>query len=195
MMRRIYSILVISSLAWASCNNNGGEKKAPAAEVPKAAPMPITSNLNDSATRKLVTVITQYYALKNALVATKDDQASAASAQLSIAAKDLQGYLLRKDGMPGPLKPYLDTVIMETRAIGELNDKTCEHQRIAFGVISSSIYAVLKTAEIKNMRVYHKYCPMAFNEKGATWLSDDTVIKNPYFGDKMLECGEVTDSL
>jgi Cu(I)/Ag(I) efflux system membrane fusion protein len=57
------------------------------------------------------------------------------------------------------------------------------------------MYSLLKNADLKNAKVFHEYCPMAFNDKGATWLSDEAEIKNPYFGKKMLECGEVTDSL
>jgi Cu(I)/Ag(I) efflux system membrane fusion protein len=55
------------------------------------------------------------------------------------------------------------------------------------------MYGLLKNVDLKNAHVYQEYCPMAFNEKGAHWLSDDSDIKNPYFGKKMLECGEVTD--
>jgi Cu(I)/Ag(I) efflux system membrane fusion protein len=36
---------------------------------------------------------------------------------------------------------------------------------------------------------------MAFNDAGAYWLSKTSDIKNPYFGKKMLICGEVKDSL
>jgi Cu(I)/Ag(I) efflux system membrane fusion protein len=36
---------------------------------------------------------------------------------------------------------------------------------------------------------------MAFNNKGAYWLSNEREIKNPYFGSEMLECGSVEDSL
>ena len=43
--------------------------------------------------------------------------------------------------------------------------------------------------------VYIQYCPMAFNDKGADWLSYDSYIRNPYFGDLMLKCGLVTDSI
>jgi Cu(I)/Ag(I) efflux system membrane fusion protein len=32
---------------------------------------------------------------------------------------------------------------------------------------------------------------MANNNSGADWLSLEKVIKNPYFGDKMLTCGSV----
>jgi Cu(I)/Ag(I) efflux system membrane fusion protein len=36
---------------------------------------------------------------------------------------------------------------------------------------------------------------MAFDNKGAYWLSNVSEIKNPYFGEKMLTCGSVQDSL
>jgi hypothetical protein len=32
---------------------------------------------------------------------------------------------------------------------------------------------------------------MAFNNKGAYWISSSKDILNPYFGDKMLKCGRV----
>jgi Cu(I)/Ag(I) efflux system membrane fusion protein len=32
---------------------------------------------------------------------------------------------------------------------------------------------------------------MANDNKGATWISKDKNIINPYFGDKMLTCGSV----
>lgn len=39
--------------------------------------------------------------------------------------------------------------------------------------------------------IYKQYCPMAFNNKGAYWLSTDKEVLNPYFGDVMLHCGRV----
>lgn len=38
---------------------------------------------------------------------------------------------------------------------------------------------------------YEVYCPMAFNDKGASWLSRKNEVLNPYFGASMLKCGEV----
>ncbi len=35
------------------------------------------------------------------------------------------------------------------------------------------------------------YCPMAFDDRGASWLQVGTEILNPYFGAAMLACGEV----
>jgi Cu(I)/Ag(I) efflux system membrane fusion protein len=35
------------------------------------------------------------------------------------------------------------------------------------------------------------FCPMAFDNKGAYWLQKEETINNPYFGPKMLRCGEI----
>lgn len=39
--------------------------------------------------------------------------------------------------------------------------------------------------------LYIQFCPMANNDKGATWISLEENIVNPYFGDVMLTCGNV----
>jgi len=36
---------------------------------------------------------------------------------------------------------------------------------------------------------------MAMNDKGASWLSASKQIKNPYFGEKMMTCGEVKETI
>lgn len=39
------------------------------------------------------------------------------------------------------------------------------------------------------------FCPMAFGNKGAYWLQEQEKIANPYFGAKMLRCGEIRESM
>jgi len=41
---------------------------------------------------------------------------------------------------------------------------------------------------------YEAYCPMAFDDQGASWLQDEEQIANPYFGASMLRCGEVREA-
>jgi hypothetical protein len=36
---------------------------------------------------------------------------------------------------------------------------------------------------------------MAFDDKGAYWLSEMKEIRNPYFGDRMLKCGETREMM
>ena len=65
-------------------------------------------------------------------------------------------------------------------------------QREHFGTLSDELYAYAQTTEM-GVNLYRQYCPMAFQNKGAYWLSSESKIMNPYFGDKMLHCGVVKD--
>lgn len=38
------------------------------------------------------------------------------------------------------------------------------------------------------------FCPMAFGNKGAYWIQKKKAISNPYFGQKMLKCGEIRET-
>lgn len=70
-----------------------------------------------------------------------------------------------------------------------------EVQRAAFDKLSKDMIAQVKKSGVATGEVYVEYCPMAFNDKGASWLSSSKEIRNPYFGDKMLTCGEVTETI
>jgi len=63
-------------------------------------------------------------------------------------------------------------------------------QRESFEPLSMAIEQMLQGALVSGT-LYKQYCPMAFNNKGAYWISSSKDILNPYFGDKMLKCGRV----
>ena len=67
-----------------------------------------------------------------------------------------------------------------------------KEQRIYFEGLSSNIYTLAKNTQTE-MDLYQQYCPMAFDNTGAHWISDKEKVFNPYFGDKMLRCGKVTE--
>ena len=72
--------------------------------------------------------------------------------------------------------------ILKTTAIKE--------QRNHFKQVSSSLIEVLQVFGV-NEKVFVAFCPMADSNKGAYWLSIEKKVINPYFGNKMLTCGEV----
>lgn len=43
--------------------------------------------------------------------------------------------------------------------------------------------------------IYKKFCPMAFNNEGAYWYADVAEINNPYFGEKMPNCGSIKKTI
>ena len=191
---RLLSVLVFFVFA-CSCNDShtAGDASSKGVTAPKPT-APATSSLNPEGTQMLVAALSNYYALKNALVATKSADATTAAEKLIVTTDKLKTFLAH-DSAHAALRPYVDTILNESVKVTLGKDETCEKQRLAFGTVSRAFYSLLKNADAKNLRTYHEFCPMAFNDKGATWLSDESEIKNPYFGQKMMECGEVTDSL
>ena len=72
---------------------------------------------------------------------------------------------------------------------------TLDDQRKAFASLSNEMTTLVKDGELSMGEVYLEYCPMANNNSGAYWLSNQKEIKNPYFGDKMLKCGSVKETI
>ena len=83
-----------------------------------------------------------------------------------------------------PMKKALEKIIVS-------ND--IELQRQGFSDLNLVMYKVIKRFGLENETVYYQYCPMAFDNKGAYWFSEQKEIRNPYFGDKMLKCGETRE--
>lgn len=65
-----------------------------------------------------------------------------------------------------------------------------EKQRELFAAFTEKAGPMFEDALSKGT-IYKKHCPMAFNNKGAYWYADVEEINNPYFGDKMPDCGSV----
>ena len=84
---------------------------------------------------------------------------------------------------------------METALASIEGSSNIEEQRKAFSTLSDNFYKSIKAFGLGGKEAFYEYCPMAFNNEGAYWLSDQEKIRNPYFGDKMLTCGEVKEKL
>ena len=76
------------------------------------------------------------------------------------------------------------------RVMAESND--LETQRAAFYEFTKMAESLFKNG-LSGGTIYLQYCPMAFDNTGATWFSDTKEIRNPYFGEKMLKCGKVQE--
>tara|TARA_R110000868_G_scaffold373368_2_gene637390 strand:+ start:52 stop:594 length:543 start_codon:yes stop_codon:yes gene_type:complete len=73
--------------------------------------------------------------------------------------------------------------------------KSIKEQREIFVKLSDEMAKLIKANELSKGEVYLAYCPMANNNEGAYWLSNDKEITNPYFGTKMLKCGSVKETI
>jgi membrane fusion protein, copper/silver efflux system len=77
----------------------------------------------------------------------------------------------------------------QTGLLVKAND--IEKQRLILSPLSNQLIETVDRFRVKPETVFVAYCPMAIEDKGAYWLSEFEEIRNPYFGDAMLTCGEV----
>jgi Cu(I)/Ag(I) efflux system membrane fusion protein len=171
-----------------ACNNDANNKHTDNTTT-KDTPQ---SKLNDVGTKKLMTVMADYYELKDAFVAIDVNKADKANEKLIHDIDTLKAFLLTDTANSKALLPYMDSLHEKTTFPHHENIEPIKDN---FSKISDLMYALLKKVALTHAGVYREFCPMAFDDKGGFWLSNESEIRNPYFGKKMLECGEVTDSL
>lgn len=73
--------------------------------------------------------------------------------------------------------------------------KDLENKRSYFSHISEIMYCTIKSFGLKQGNLFAIFCPMAFDGKGAYWISDSKIVQNPYLGTKMPTCGDVKEEL
>jgi Cu(I)/Ag(I) efflux system membrane fusion protein len=131
-----------------------------------------------------------YLPLKDRMVATKlADETLLASLKETLAKVDMMQ--VKGDAHVYWMKQM---EAMEAHANTLLKKDDVEAQREQFGFLSQALINAL-TAFGVDGTYYVQYCPMAFDNAGANWLSNEEQIRNPYFGDLMMKCGSVTDEL
>ena len=132
--------------------------------------------------------LTTYYRLKNALVADNADIASQRADELlkTFAAVDAT----KMTDAQKTLWTKLETLLsLDSRHIRD--NKELEHQREHFMKLSNNMYSLVFSFKANETEAYLQYCPM----KKASWLSDSKDIRNPYYGNKMIDCGSVKATL
>ncbi|MEG3657728.1 metal transporter [Arenibacter palladensis] len=67
--------------------------------------------------------------------------------------------------------------------------------RKSFHQLSDIMIRLEITFDANDKTLYVMHCTMVNNNKGADWFSTSKEIKNPYYGQAMLTCGEVTKEI
>lgn len=186
-MRLIILGIAIATSSFTSCGNNNSSKQ----DVTTGKDTTHTEQSNqvvqkDSAS--IQNVIAEYLKMKNALVADKSNEAADAAKSLKEALDNMGAGKMTAS---------------EQKAFADLGDDTKEHaehigsnggnikhQREHFQMLSKNIYDLVK-AFGATQTLYKDYCPMA----KAIWLSETKPIKNPYYGNAMLTCGSVQETI
>lgn len=154
--------------------------------------MPKKIEVNMDFTMQLNSVFDQYIVLKDAFVESDVKKAKQAAQKVQQSLANVDMKLLTGDAhalwmnISGNLNKQIKLVI----STGKI-----EEQRLAFSGFSDQFFKAIKTFGLMGKTIYYQFCPMAKNGEGAYWLSENIDIRNPYFGQKMIDCGETRETL
>jgi hypothetical protein len=132
-------------------------------------------------------IINTYLDIKNALVAGDATIAQAKAKNMAT----LLSTIPQKDLDAGQRKAwaeYANKLASDAQQIG--SQSNIDAKREHFATLSNNFMAILKVFKINKATLYQQYCPM----KKFYWLSETSAIKNPYYGNAMLECGTTQET-
>ncbi|WP_299312605.1 DUF3347 domain-containing protein [uncultured Aquimarina sp.] len=177
--------VVVITLSILSCGKDKKEPVKPVSVKEKiVSKSEIDLNITDSKSEVVFTdenidkIYNQYLMIKRGLVNSNDEVVRQESKKLDEFLKDAEGT-------------------KQLKATAKLISLTKEvkKQRDFFVTLTIETEKLISTADITSGEVYKQFCPMAFEGNGGYWLSDSKEVRNPYYGDKMLECGSVNQTI
>ena len=183
----IYGLILVL----AACKSSDDKAKEQQPQPQGALGRSANSEVFNKSFEKLMT---DYYALKDNFIDEKDSGIAQSARNMMVSVDSLKLKELKAD------TTIIETALTYTLGIsseikGLLGEKNLNGKRKSFQMISDQLYDLVRTVQYDRAIIYHDYCPMAFNDQGANWLSNTSQIRNPYIPKKMITCGEVKDSI
>jgi len=135
-------------------------------------------------------LIEAYLKLKNRLVNDQKEAAQAGNLLEALQAVDMKAFSAsaHHKWMKGS-----ETIEKQSRLIREA--PKLEEQRRHFIDLSNAMISLVRSFRTPENTLYVQFCPMADDNQGAFWLSSEDQVRNPYYGDMMLTCGEVKEEI
>jgi len=129
-------------------------------------------------------IINAYLAMKNSLIISDAKKTAVTASEFSTA---LGKFKFKKLTMPemnesATARERIKAIADKIAASSSLNDQRKDMEKL-----STEFWAIIERLKPENMPLYQQKCPMT----GATWVSNEKKIENPYYPKNMLTCGEV----
>ncbi|MBS1487442.1 MAG: efflux RND transporter periplasmic adaptor subunit [Bacteroidetes bacterium] len=142
---------------------------------------------NQALVQQLKDVLVSYLKIKNALVSSDVKKTSGFANALTTSLQRIDTSLWHDRS--------ISLRALQNAAAQLATSSDIETQRTSFAKFTTGFYSAIKTLNITGLHAYYQFCPMAFDNRGAFWISLEKEISNPYFGDTMLRCGETIEIL
>ena len=141
---------------------------------------------------QLKVVFEGYTLLKDALVADNAGKAQSSAKEIGKSLDGVDMKLLENDKAHNHWMTLQKEIRASANAIAIATE--IAEQRSHFKHLSAHMISTIQLFGI-NQTVFSNYCPMADSNNGAYWVSLEKEIRNPYYGEEMLTCGEITATL
>lgn len=192
MMKTIVFSIATAAIVLSACGNNNNNTKEAGKSADTATLTTTSANSSKTQNASVDEAVNAYLHLKNALTADNGNDAATAGKQLHEAVLKLDNASFAADQ-----KKVYDEVKDDIKEHAEhisTNAQKIAHQREHFDMLSKDMIDLVKVVK-PSRTLYKDHCPMYNDNKGADWLSEVKDIKNPYYGKKMLECGEMKEEI
>lgn len=148
---------------------------------------------SETTAKNLQEVITAYISLKNAFFKNNKKTVDQAG---NIMLEQVESIAAETNNQKAKEAIQQHKQLLEDKLKEMLHIQELEEKRSYFSHLSEIIYCMIKSFDLKkSQEFFAAYCPMALDNKGAYWVTETKKIRNPYFGDKMPECGKIEEPL
>lgn len=200
-MYKLQSIALVAAITLlTACNNESSQANSPDAQAMPMHAMPETTDIKMVAHRfndvdpkqsAAIKMITQdYLRIKEALVNGNAGEAAKAGGDMWNVIRSVDKSLFTA-AQNEAYESVATEIKTQAKQIAD-NAADIHQQRNAFAAMSRNAYELVK-AFGAGTTLYHTHCPMYHD--GAMWLSDSKEIKNPFYGEEMMNCGSVQEQI
>ncbi|WP_424495245.1 efflux RND transporter periplasmic adaptor subunit [Salinimicrobium sp. GXAS 041] len=147
-------------------------------------PVPMKMEIPAGFQEEFEAILSSYFELKDAFVRS---EAGAAREKASEMLEKISNISL--SGLGELEGQHVNRITKMLEAI--VQNDILENQREHFRVLSENMITLVSSMDVLETNIFVMNCPMANTNKGADWLSLSREIRNPYFGEAMVTCGEI----
>ncbi|MCF8308834.1 MAG: DUF3347 domain-containing protein, partial [Bacteroidales bacterium] len=150
------------------------------------------SDIDPEFQKQLTNFYKDYLKMKDAFVASDAAKVSKEAKEVQQSLKKVDMSLLEGEAHMQWMD-HLNVMNTHLKTIAGTND--LNKQRNAFVDFNPAFHEAVTAFGLSGVKAYYQYCPMANSNEGAYWFSDEEQIRNPYYGEQMLTCGEVREEI
>ncbi|OHX65724.1 efflux RND transporter periplasmic adaptor subunit [Flammeovirga pacifica] len=145
--------------------------------------------ISSTFSKQLEKAYQSYILVKDAFVASDDKKATELINDLS---ENIEA--IKMSGVKGDAHMYwmMSSKQLKVGLSEMINADNIDTRRRHFVSVSKEMTNLISKLGLpEGEKVYLMYCPMANDDLGASWLSNVKEVRNPYYGDMMLKCGDL----